>query len=303
LIRAVNAELEAEKKSAVAELLSLKIKRRIAETEEIVAAQILDEQIEALNGTITRLEFELDCLNLKPPLSGTWVAPDIEHSKGAYLERGKSIGFVASLDDVIIRAIAGQNVPAMVVKQFLFSIELEFERDLDNRIISKELRGEFEEEQISLSEHVTVSVEQQGSAWVIRDDWNEYFIRKEEGRLDIHIEQKKALKQVEIRVKGQPKLLIRGTIEKISESGQEILPSEALGYAVGGSMPTAPQDPQGTKSAEMFFEIRIRPNADSSVRLLTGQRVVARIRMLPNKPLAVQWWWSARQLFQRRFHI
>jgi putative peptide zinc metalloprotease protein len=227
LIRAVNPELEAEKKSSAAELLRLTIKRRIAETEEIAAAQILDEQIEALNGKIARLEFELDSLNLKPPLSGTWVAPDIEHYKGIYLERGKSIGFVASLDDVIIRATAGQKVAAML---------------------------------------------------------------------------EQADKEVEFRVKGQPKLLMTGKIEQIFPSGHELLPSEALGYAVGGPMATAPQDPQGTKSAEMFFEIRIKPNAGSSVRLLTGQRVIARIRMHP-KPLALQWWLSARQLFQRRFHI
>jgi putative peptide zinc metalloprotease protein len=228
LIRAVNRELEAEKKISAAELLSLKIKRRIAETQEIAAAQILDEQIEALNETIARLEFELEALNLKPPLSGTWVAPDIEYSKGVYLQRGKSIGFVASLDDVIIRATAGQKVAAMLIEQ--------------------------------------------------HD------------------------KEVEFRVKGQPKLLMTGKIEQISKSGQDQLPSEALGYAVGGSMPTTPQDSQGTKSAEMFFEIRIKPDAGFSVRLLTGQRVVARIRM-HSKPLALQWWLSARQLFQRRFHI
>jgi len=135
---------------------------------------------------------------------------------------------VASLDDVIIRATAGQKVAAMLVEQ--------------------------------------------------------------------------ASKQVEIRVEGQPRLLLTGEIEQVFPAGQELLPSEALGYSVGGAVPTLPQDPRGTKAAEMFFEIRIKPNADSSVRLLTGQRVVVRILMSP-KPLAVQWWLSARQLFQRRFHI
>jgi putative peptide zinc metalloprotease protein len=228
LIRSVNPDLEAEKKSSIAERRSLEIKRRIAETEELAAAQILDEQIEALNEKIARLEFELEALNLKPPVSGTWVAPEIEYFKGAYLERGKSLGFVASLDEVIIRATAGQKIAGMLREQ--------------------------------------------------------------------------AEKEVEFRVKGQPKVLITGAIEQIFPSGQEVLPSEALGYAVGGPMPTDPQDPEGKKSAEMFFEIRIKPDADSSARLLTGQRVVARIRM-EAKPLAVQWWHSVRQLFQRRFHI
>ncbi len=236
LVRAINPDLEAEKKSTVAERRALVVQRRIAETQEIAAAQILDEQLEALDEKIARLEFELASLNLDPPLSGTWVAPDIEYSGGMYLPRGQSIGFVASLDDVIIRATAGQKVAAMLVEQ--------------------------------------------------------------------------ASEQVEIRVKGQPKLLLTGKIEQIFPAGQKLLPSEALGYAVGGSMPTLPQDPpaatqrgeQGTKAAEMFFEIRIKPNANTSVHLLTGQSVVARIRMLP-KPLAVQWWLSVRQLFQRRFHI
>jgi len=97
-------------------------------------------------------------------------------------------------------------------------------------------------------------------------------------------------------------LLLTGEIEQIFPAGQELLPSEALGYAVGGSVPTVSQGAQGTKAAEMFFEIRIKPSADSSIRLLTGQRVVVRIQM-NSKPLAVQWWLSVRQLFQRRFHI
>ena len=96
--------------------------------------------------------------------------------------------------------------------------------------------------------------------------------------------------------------MLTGKIEKIFPAGQEVLPSEALGYAVGGSMPTLSQDPRGVTAAEKFFEIRIRPEPDSAFRLLSGQRVVARIQM-PSKPLAAQWWRSFRQLFQRRFHI
>ncbi|MHC4659664.1 MAG: hypothetical protein ACYS83_10905, partial [Planctomycetota bacterium] len=142
--------------------------------------------------------------------------------------RGQQIGFVASLDDVLIRATAGQEVAAMLVEQ--------------------------------------------------------------------------AYKELEIRVKRRPASMLTGEIEEISPAGQELLPSEALGYAVGGTMATLSQDPRDTRAAEMFFEIRIKPDPNSSVRLRTGQRVVARIKM-PSKPLAAQWWRSLRQLFQRRFHI
>jgi len=228
LIEAANPQLEAEKKGLLAELRALQIRQRIAEMQEVAAAQIFAEQIEALKEKIARVQFQLNSLRLQPTLSGTWVSPDVEQARGTYLHRGQQIGLVASLDDVLIRATAGQDLAARLV------------------------------------EH--------------------------------------AYEQLEIRVKGRPDAMLTGKIEKILPAGEDVLPSEALGYAVGGSMPTLLQDPRGVRTAEKFFEIRIRPAPDSPVRLLSGQRVLARIQM-PSKPLAIQWWQSARQLFQRRFHI
>jgi len=228
LIEAVNPQLETEKEALSAEFRGLEAKRRIAQMEEIAAAQILDEQIQALQEKIARIDFELSSLHLQPVLAGTWVAPDIEKTKGAYLRRGEQVGFVASLEEVRIRATARQKLAALLVEQ--------------------------------------------------------------------------AYKKLEIRVKGRPEVMVTGEIETIFPAGQEVLPSEALGYAVGGSMPTDVRDPTGVRTAERFFEIRIRPSSGSPVPLLSGQRVVARIQ-LPSKPLAAQWYRSARQLFQRRFRI
>jgi putative peptide zinc metalloprotease protein len=228
LIEAVNRQLETEKKGLDAELRGLEAKQRIAETQEVAAVQIIAEQIRALQEKIARVDLELASLSLRPTVSGTWVSPEIEKTRGMSLSRGQQVGLTASLDDVLIRATAGQQLAAMLVEQ--------------------------------------------------------------------------AFKQLEIRVKGRPDVMLTGEIEKIFPAGLEVLPSEALGYAVGGSMPTLTQDPRGTRAAEKFFEIRIRPAPDSQVRLLSGQRVIARIEM-PSKPLAAQWWRSIRQLFQRRFHI
>jgi len=228
LIKAVNVELEAEKKTLLAELAALQRRRRIAETREIAAAQMIDEQIQALEEKITRVNQELSSLQLNTPKSGIWVSPDIERVKGRHLVRGEQIGYVANWDNVLIRATASQKLAALLVEQ--------------------------------------------------------------------------AYRDLEFRVKGCPRKLVRGRLEKIFPAGHEVLPSQALGYAVGGSMPTLSRDPYGTKSAEMFFEVRIRPERDSSVRLLSGQRIIARIQVEP-KPLVVQCWRSLRQLFQRRFRI
>jgi len=67
-------------------------------------------------------------------------------------------------------------------------------------------------------------------------------------------------------------------------------------------MPVDVRDPRGMKTAEKFFEIRIRPRLGDATEWFTGQRVVVRIR-LRSKPLAAQLWHYGRQLFQRRFHI
>jgi putative peptide zinc metalloprotease protein len=228
IVEAENPELEARRKILEAELRGLEIERRLAEAQEQAAAQIVEEKIDAVKEQLARVESELAALRLRAPFRARWISPEIDRTLGIYLKRGQQIGFVADLDDVRIRATAGQPLAALIV------------------------------------EH--------------------------------------AYPELEMRVRGRPDVLVRGRIEKVLPAGLEVLPAESLGYAAGGTMPTAVQDPYGVRTAERFFEVRIRPAAGEAHRLLTGQRVVARIRM-PAKPLAAQWWRSVRQLLQRRFRI
>ena len=229
LLCAMNPELEAHKEGLLAERKRLKASQRLAQAqEEMTQAQILGEQIQALDEQINRVEEQLSSLEVHAPLAGTWLAPDIDRARGAYLRRGEGVGLVASLDRVLIRATAGQQEAAMLIDE--------------------------------------------------------------------------ADKDVKIIVKNRPDTTLSGTIVEILPAGQEQLPSAALGYAAGGSVATSPGDPQGTKAAERFFEIRISPNETSDVRLLSGQRVVVQFEKR-RKPLMVQWWRSLLQLLQKRLHI
>ncbi len=228
LVDGMNPALEAEYRGLVAERQALEVRRRQAVLKEVAAAQILDEQLAALGEKIARVRQQLSFLHLNAPSSGTWVSPEIEFTKGKFARRGETLGVVANLDDLLVRATAGQNVAALLIEQ--------------------------------------------------------------------------AAQEVEIRANGRPDPTVTGTIEKIFPAGQEELPSQALGYAVGGSMPVDVRDPSGTKTAEKFFEIRIRPHLDRPDQWLTGQRVIVRVTLQP-KPLAAQVYHYGRQLFQRRFHI
>ncbi len=71
-------------------------------------------------------------------------------------------------------------------QDYLFSLQPEFESDLDHRIVSEELRHEFEKHQMALSQNVKVMVKPEGNEWVIADNLRAYIARKEDGALNIY---------------------------------------------------------------------------------------------------------------------
>ena len=227
LIKAVNHKLEADKDSLVAELGSLKARKRLEDSRDRAAAQIIEKQITVLNEKITKIENDISSLDIKASISGSWISPDIENAKGVYLKRGQQIGLVADMNELRIRAVAGQSLADILFDQ-----------------------------------------------------------------IDM---------KVDMKVKGRPKVELTGHVEEVFPAGRKVLPSQALGYAVGGSMATEVDDPKGITAAENFFEVRVIPD-DDSIRLFSGQRIIVRIKMAP-KPLLLQWYRLLRQLFQRRFHI
>ena len=236
LLKAFNMDLLAQRDKLLADREALLAKRReaLAKSENYVV-QAYDAHLAKVQADLARTQRQLDDLDLKAPLSGTWVSPNVERFQGAYLRRGDKVGLVANLDQMIVRAVAGQDVGELIINS--------------------------------------------------------------------------ARPQVEIRVKGRPPEWkareLTGTIRQILPAGQDQLPSASLGYAVGGTIQTAPHDEKGMKTVERFFEIRITPEPptpDGAIRLLSGQRVMVRIEM-PPKSLASQWRRTILQLVQKRFHI
>ncbi|MBM3242608.1 response regulator [Candidatus Poribacteria bacterium] len=74
-----------------------------------------------------------------------------------------------------------------VGRQLLFSIDLNFQSDLERDIIPVELRREFENKKIPLADDAIVSIWKKGSSWLIEDKEQTYYlIRKEEDRLNLY---------------------------------------------------------------------------------------------------------------------
>lgn len=71
-------------------------------------------------------------------------------------------------------------------KGIQFSVGCQFQSDFDNNTIPDELRHVFENKKCPLSQDATVSIEEQGNKWKIKDPNAEYVIRKEANKLKIY---------------------------------------------------------------------------------------------------------------------
>ena len=124
LIEAFSPELETQHARLLAELRQLQVHRQFAQTREAAQVQIMDEKMAALQEQIERIHHELNALALRAPLAGTWVAPDIDRIPGRYLPRGQRIGVVANLEDLRIRAVAGQDVAGRLIMEARPQVEI-----------------------------------------------------------------------------------------------------------------------------------------------------------------------------------
>jgi putative peptide zinc metalloprotease protein len=89
---------------------------------------------------------------------------------------------------------------------------------------------------------------------------------------------------------------------RIVPAEQSRLPSPALGWAAGGDIRVAHDDPQGMRAAEPFFEVRAPIAASEGVALLHGR--AGKIRFdLESEPLLPRWLRRLRQLLQKRYQL
>lgn len=69
---------------------------------------------------------------------------------------------------------------------FLFSVGTEFQSDLDNGVVSEDLRKEFQKNEIALSDSVVVSKNESDAGWSITDGDKIYIIEKKDDKLDVN---------------------------------------------------------------------------------------------------------------------
>ena len=110
LLQADNAELYARQKALKAKRDRLQAWWLAAQTSDIASADALAAQVAAVDEQIAKVGEDIESLTIKAPIDGTWIAPGLEQSKGAFMQRGQALGLVANVDDLIIRGTASQRI-------------------------------------------------------------------------------------------------------------------------------------------------------------------------------------------------
>jgi len=142
LLVSANADLVARRKGLEAERRSLDARRSLARASGYFAqAAILDGQVRVLDDQIARVDRQQADLILRAPFAGEWISPDVERLRGAYLHRGDRVGLVATLDRLIIRATARQDVAALLIDEGTSDAEIRVEGrpDLEMRGVRRRI--------------------------------------------------------------------------------------------------------------------------------------------------------------------
>lgn len=104
---------------------------------------------------------------------------------------------------------------------------------------------------------------------------------------------------MEVRLRGTAARKHVAGAGELRPAESRLLPSPALGWSAGGSVPTDPEDPEGRRALEPFFRIEV-PLPEGEVPALFMRTGVLRVG-LDWQPWGVQGWRRLRQLIQERY--
>lgn len=109
LLVAESAQWRARRDELEAESRRVELERRAALRDDFAAAQRLGEQLDAVRDQLRFAEETLDRLTARAPIDGVWIAPGIDRVADGYVRRGDTLGMVAPLDAMVVRAVADQR--------------------------------------------------------------------------------------------------------------------------------------------------------------------------------------------------
>lgn len=94
--------------------LYIRMAQALAANKESVR-QAYAAQLQASDVRLARIQKQIDSLQIKSPIQGYWLTPDLNRKIGAQVKRGDPLGMVATLDDLVVTVAADQwNGPRLI---------------------------------------------------------------------------------------------------------------------------------------------------------------------------------------------
>jgi putative peptide zinc metalloprotease protein len=117
LIVCENPRLESEMAVLEAQLRELDARYNLSIVENRTEAEIVKDEIERLQGEITRKKAEKNALIIKSPGTGVFLIRGTGDLRGRYLKRGEQIGYVIDFNKVTARVVVTQSDIDMVRRE------------------------------------------------------------------------------------------------------------------------------------------------------------------------------------------
>ncbi|MDQ1318606.1 MAG: trigger factor [Candidatus Poribacteria bacterium] len=111
-----------------------------------------------------------------------------EYVKKDVIENLVTSAYKKAIEDNNINVIGTPNIYPPI-EQALFSIEADFQSNLDNSTIPESLKQEFEKKDTLISEKAIVSVEEAGKKWSLTDGKKKYIISKDDGKTTVLLDE------------------------------------------------------------------------------------------------------------------
>ena len=127
LLKSYNPDIEARLEQLRFEHEELIARRRMALSPpkpDMRTAMLLAEQIDVHKRIMGHEQRKYQALELVATQAGTWVSPVAHTIEGAYLQQGDMVGEIVNLDEIVIRAPAGQESAALLLAQAQDEVEI-----------------------------------------------------------------------------------------------------------------------------------------------------------------------------------
>ena len=145
LVKLVDPELPLQIAGTTAQLEETRAMRQRALDQSIAELKAIDSRIESIEKQLVRFAQQQEALTVRAPHDGLWIAPELDHHRGAWLARGTELGQVVNPKSFRFSAVVSENDASRLFEGRIRSAEVRLNgqagialKVVDQRIIPAE---------------------------------------------------------------------------------------------------------------------------------------------------------------------